>query len=66
MVKDSCASFKKLKLWKVFYEPRIKVIEKTIDNPKTMKIWKKLNTCSRIKLVDKFTQEGKFEYTIKG
>lgn len=63
-MKDPCAKFKKTKLWKYQYEPRIKAIEKNIDNPKTRAIWKKLNTCSKIRLVDKFQSEGKFEYKI--
>lgn len=65
MKKDPCIKFKKQPIWKNYYEPRIKVIERTIDNKKTKQIWKKLNTCSRMRLVDKFTQEGKFEYVIK-
>ena len=65
MVKDKCASFKRTGLWKVQYLPRIKAIEKNLDS-EGKKIWKKLNTCSRIQLVDKFQSQQLFKYKIGG
>jgi hypothetical protein len=62
-MKDKCAKFKKTGLWKVQYVPRIKAIEKNLD-AEGKKLWKKLNTCSKIQLVDKFQHEGKFSYVI--
>ena len=59
-MKDKCSAFKKTGLWKVQYLPRVKAIEKNLDS-EGKKLWKKLNTCSKINLIDKFQSEGKFE-----
>jgi len=63
-MKDKCLSFKRTGLWKAQYLPRIRAIEKNLDS-EGKKLWKKLNTCSRIALVDKFEKAGHYKYGAK-
>jgi hypothetical protein len=64
--KDPCAKFKNTNSWKYFYKARVAAIEKQANKrPESKKAWGKLNTCSRINLVDKLSKKGLFEIGAK-